>query len=99
MVEVLVLSAYVDHSVDRRRPAQNLATRPVDRRPPDAWVGFGFEHPVDLRVGEGLAEAQRYMDPKVIVFAAGFQQHDLVGASSDRRAAMTQPAEPAPTTT
>ena len=40
-------------------------------------VRFGFEHPIDLGVGEGLAEPQRHMNPKMIVVTPGLQQCDL----------------------
>src|SRR5437867_13382860 len=76
MVEILGLAADIDHAVDRRRPAQHLATRPEDAAAAGAGIGLGFIAPVDRRIGEGLAEAERDMDPAVLVLAASLEQHD-----------------------
>ena len=75
-VEVLVLAADVDHAVDAGRTAEHLAARPEDAATVGAGIGLGFIAPVHRGVGEGLAVAERDVDPAVAVLAAGFQQHD-----------------------
>ncbi len=78
-VEILVLAADVDHAVDRGRPAQHFAARPEDAPSVGAGIWFGLVTPVHRGVGEGLAEAQRDVDPAVVVVPAGLQQHDAGG--------------------
>src|SRR5207248_4144993 len=65
MVEILGLATDIDHAVDRGRAAEHLATRPVDAAAAGPWIGLGFVAPVDRRVGKGLAEAERNVDPAV----------------------------------
>ena len=69
-----VLAADVDHGVDRARPAEHLAARPVARAPAEPRHRVGHEHPVDSRVVEGLAVADRHPDPEAAVAAAGLEQ-------------------------
>ena len=76
MVEILGLAANIDHAVDRRRAAQHLAARPEHSAIGRTGVGFGLVAPVDARIGESLAEAQRDVNPAVRVLAAGLDQHD-----------------------
>src|SRR5262249_22509156 len=52
----------------------HLAARPVDAAVAGARIGLGLVAPVDRRVGEGLAEAERDVNPAVRVLAAGLQQ-------------------------
>src|SRR3989442_676834 len=47
IVEILGLAADIDHAVDRRRPAEHLAARPVDAAVGGAGIGFGLVAPVD----------------------------------------------------
>src|SRR2546423_6975791 len=74
MVEILGLAADVDHAVYRGRAAEHLAARPVDAAVAGSRIGLGFVAPVDRRIGKGLAEAERNVDPAVVVLAAGFEQ-------------------------
>src|SRR6266446_9248730 len=76
MVEILGLAADIDHAVDRRRAAEHLAARPEDAAVGGARIGLGLVAPVDAGIGEGLAEAQRDVDPAVLVLAARLEQHD-----------------------
>src|ERR1700730_14081099 len=76
MVEILGLAADIDHAVDRRRPAQHLAPRPKDPAVGGTRIGLGLVAPVDAGIGEGLAEAQRYVNPAVLVLAACLEQED-----------------------
>src|SRR5438094_8017512 len=75
MIEILGLAADIDHAVDRRRAAQHLAARPEDAPAAGAGVGLGFIAPVDRRIGEGLAETERDVNPAVLVLAARLEQH------------------------
>jgi hypothetical protein len=74
MVEILGLAADIDHAVDRAGAAQHLAARPINLA--SAGVGLGLVAPVDRRVGKGLAEAKRDVDPAIGVVAARFEQQD-----------------------
>src|SRR5262249_50285362 len=76
VIVVLVLAADIDHAVDRTRPAQYLAARPVDRAVVGAGIWFRLEHPVHRLVRERLAVAKRNMDPEIRALAAGFEQDD-----------------------
>ena len=76
MIEILGLATDVDHAVDRGRAAEHLAARPEDAAIGGARVRLGLVAPVDRRVGEGLAEAERNVDPAVLVFAACLDQHN-----------------------
>ena len=58
------------------RAAQHLAARPEHLAAIGAGIGLGLEAPIDRRVGEGFAEAERDVDPAVGVLAAGFEQDD-----------------------
>jgi hypothetical protein len=71
MVEIFGLAADIDHAVDRRGTAEHLAARPEYAAIAGAGVGLGLVAPVDRRVGEGLAKAERNVDPPVAVLAAG----------------------------
>src|SRR5205814_7222609 len=76
VVEILGLAADVDHAVDRGGAAEHLAAGPVDAPVAGPRIGLGLVAPVDAGIGESLAEAERNMDPAVLVLAAGLQQHD-----------------------
>jgi hypothetical protein len=63
-VEIGVLAAYVEHAVDRRRTAEDLALGP-QMRVADRGIVLGEVHPVDVAVVQGLAEADRRVDQHV----------------------------------
>jgi hypothetical protein len=74
MIEILGLAANVNHPVDRTGAAEHLAARPEHAPIGGAGVGLGLVAPIDRRVGEGLAETQRDVDPAIGVVPAGFEQ-------------------------
>src|ERR1700730_5163462 len=74
MVEIFGLAADIDHAVDRGGAAEHLAARPEYAAIAGAGVGLGLVPPVDRRVGESLAKAERNVDPPVAVLAAGLEQ-------------------------
>src|SRR5690606_24933123 len=85
------LAADVEHAVDRARAAEYLALGPLVPAPARPFVDLGLVEPVDLRVVERLAEADRRVDHQVRyelarllerpIVAAGLEQHDLVFAA------------------
>jgi hypothetical protein len=75
-VVILRLPAHVEQPVERRRPAQHLAARPVERAPVQPRIGFGTVAPVDARVVHRLEVADRDVDPRVPVAPARFHQDD-----------------------
>ena len=85
VVVILLLAADIDHRVDRTRSADYFAPRPVAAPIIDAGVGFGGVFPVDALVVEGLAIADRCLDPETPIAAARLEyQHAVpaVGAES-----------------
>ena len=70
------LAANIEHCVDRRGTAKDLATRLLDPAVVAARFGFGFEHPVDRRVDHRLDIACRDMDQRVAVFATSLKKND-----------------------
>ena len=76
VVEIAGQPARIDHRVDRTRAAEHLAARHVDDAVAEAGVGEGLEAPVDRRVEEGLAVADRGLDPEAEIAAAGLDQQD-----------------------
>src|SRR5438309_4132158 len=94
MVEILGLAADIDHAVDRGGAAQHLAARPVDAAVAGAGIGLGLVAPIDAGIGEGLAKAERDVDPAVVVLAAGLEQQHLCRralAQSRRHGAARRP--------
>ena len=92
-------AAHVDHAVDRAGAAQHLAARLVEGAAVELLLRLALEHPVHLRVGEGLGVAERNVDPRV-----GVARRRLRAAArgtcrtSLSRPATAQPADPAPVT-
>ena len=81
VVVILALAADEDEAVDRARPTQTLAARPVDLPAVHRRLGLGLEHPVPGRMEHGLRIPDRHMDPRVPVALAGFQQQYAVAAA------------------
>src|SRR3954471_16077816 len=80
-VVVLRLPAHIHQPVDRRRAAHHLAARRDDLAAVTLRLGLGFVEPVDLRVGEILAVAERHVDPDIAILAARLeQQHAMLAA-------------------
>src|SRR4029077_19140524 len=107
------IAAHVEHAVDRTGAAEGFAARPLQHAPGGARLTLAQVIPVDLGVVEDPQHPGRDVDPDVAVGGPGFEQHDARAAlgeaggggaptpapSSERRAATTHPAEPAPITT
>src|SRR4029077_19842628 len=74
MVEILGLPADIDHAVDRRGGAEHLAARPEHPASAGARIGLGLVAPIDRRVGKGLAETERDVNPAVAILAACLEQ-------------------------
>ena len=68
------LAAHIDHGVDRRRAADHLAARIVQRAAVEAGHRFGLEHPVGARIADREQVADRDMEPDPVVLAAGLEQ-------------------------
>ena len=77
-VEILDLSAHIDHAIDRTGPAEHLAAWQEIFFAVIVFFGFGFQAPVHVRVIHILAVAQRNVDPEILVFRPRFQQQNLV---------------------
>jgi hypothetical protein len=80
IVEVAPVAAHPDHGVDRGGAAQHPAARPVIDISGQPRIGFGAVHPVDLRIEEGLAVAQRHLHEKAPVVTTSLKHQDLVAA-------------------
>jgi hypothetical protein len=72
-VEVFALTPHPDHRVDRARPAEQLAARPVVSVAGQPRVGLGPVVPVHLWIVKGLAVAERHLNEEAPVGSAGFQ--------------------------
>ena len=80
-VVVGILAADDDEAVDRRRPAQDPAARPVDATAAHGGFGLGLETPVDPVVPHRLAVADGQMDPEALVAGAGLDERDPVASA------------------
>ena len=80
IVEIFALAANVDQSVNRTRSAEHAPARHLDTPTLHARFGIGLEHPVDVFVEHGFAKAERNMDPRIAIAAAGFQQQHAMPA-------------------
>jgi len=74
MVEVLEQATHMDHRVDRTRAAQHLAARPIALAAGQGRFGLGAVHPVQRRVVERQAIADRHLHLGTAVRAPGLQQ-------------------------
>ncbi len=79
-VEIAGLPAHEHHRVDRARAAQELPARPVPGAIAERGFGLGPVHPVDARIVEALAVADRHPDAEAVVAAAGFEQQHAMAA-------------------
>ena len=91
IVEIARLAAGIDHGVDRARPAQNLAAGKVVVAAAQTRNRLALIHPVHAAVIEGLAVADRQLDPESPVRGPGLEQQDATAATlrepgSDHRA-------------
>jgi hypothetical protein len=86
VVEILGLATHEDHRIDRTRAAEHLAARPIALPAGQARLGLGAVHPVQARVVERQAVANRHADLKTPVAAAGLeQQHAVPSAGRQAR--------------
>ena len=99
VVIVSRMSADINAAIDRTRPAENLAARLISSAAIEFRQRFAIEHPVDPGVCKEHRVPERRAYPEARVFASCLEQQNFVFADSLRRAARTQPADPAPTTT
>src|ERR1700757_1449821 len=74
-------AAHIDHAVDRTGAAQNLATRLIKGTVVELLFRLALEHPVHVRIGEGLGVAERNVNPWIAVTPAGFEQQDTPAAA------------------
>src|SRR5262249_48122165 len=77
MIKVAGLAADLEHAVDRGRAADHLAARMVDRSAVETGLGLRLEAPVPARIADGVAIADRHMQPDRAVGAAGLEQQDF----------------------
>ncbi len=79
-VVVVAMAANVDEPVDRARPAQRAAARPVDLATVHPGIGVRLEHPVVDRMEHRLGIPDRHVDPRVAVARARLEeQHRAAG--------------------
>ena len=81
VVVVLTQSAHVDHCIDRARPAEQLAARPVAAAVVQRGLRLAAIHPVEARVVEALAVADRHAHEEAVVAAARLEQQHAVFAA------------------
>jgi hypothetical protein len=73
-VVIAPVAANIGHRVDRRRAADHLAAGALDAPPVESRLRLGEVHPVVQPLFEDAAPADRDLDPRVAVPAAGLQQ-------------------------
>src|SRR5262249_40572970 len=79
-------AAHVDHAVDRAGAPQDLAARLVKGAAVQLRLRLALEHPTDPRAGVGLGVAERDVNPRVTVDAAGFEdQHPVLARLAEPR--------------
>ena len=77
-VVIAAMAAHIGHGVDRRRAADNAAAGAFEATAAGRGLGFREIHPVVLALEQKARPAQRDLDPRIAVPAAGFeQQHPL----------------------
>jgi hypothetical protein len=78
VVVILALAAHVDHGVDGRAAAQDLAPRVVQHTIVQAGLRFGLEHPVSPGIADGEEIADGDVKPDPVILPARFEQADGV---------------------
>jgi len=68
------VTAGEDHHVDRRRAAQHFSAHGLDPAAVQVGLGLGVVAPVEHAARVRAAEAERNVDPRMAVAAAGFEQ-------------------------
>ena len=68
------LATHIKHRVDRARPTQHAAARHRNFAIEQVRLGFGVEQPINGGIDHRLDVADRHMDPRVPIVAAGLEQ-------------------------
>jgi hypothetical protein len=72
------MAARIGHGVDRRRAADDAAARAFEAAAAGRGLGLGEIHPVMLALEQQARPAERNLDPRIAIPAAGLeQQHPL----------------------
>ena len=79
-VEVAGMAAHVDHAVDGRRAADDLAARRRQAAAAEGGLRLGAEAPVVERHVHGVGERRGHLDERADVGAAVFEDEDRVAA-------------------
>ena len=79
-VVVASIAARIGHDVDRRRSAQDLAAHGLDAPSVEIRLGIGFVAPIEHAVFVHAAHAERDVNVRVPVAAAGLEQKHIRGA-------------------
>src|SRR6185295_8079150 len=74
VVVIALLTAHVDHGVDRGAAAESETTRVIETAAVQALVGLRPVAPVGARIIDGVEIAYGHVDPEIVIFATGFQQ-------------------------
>ena len=80
VVVIRRLAAHVDHAVDRRRAAEDLAARIGDRAAVQSGNRLGLHAPVGARIAHGVEIADRDVEPDPVVLAARLDQQHAMAA-------------------
>ena len=72
------LAAHIDHGVDRRGAADDLAARIGQRPPAEPGLRLGLELPVGAGIADREEVADGDMEPDPVIHAAGFEHQDPV---------------------
>ena len=83
-VVVARLAAHVNHAIDAAAAAQRFAARVAQCAAVQPGFSLGLEQPVGARVANAVQVTHGYVNPVVVVSAAGLnQQHALAGVSRE----------------
>ena len=78
VVVIVLLTANVNHRIDRARSAEHLATGPVAAPVIDSWVGFGLVFPIYCRIEENPAIADWRLNPETTITTTGLKHQNSV---------------------
>ena len=77
-IVIAAMAARIGHGVDRRRAADDAAAGAFEAAPAGRRLGLGEIHPIVLALQQQARPAERDLDPRIAIPAAGFdQQHPL----------------------
>ena len=72
------MPTHIDHRVDRRRAADDLAARHVDGPVEKLRLRLGHIVPVDARIEVGTIDAGRDMDHELVIHGAGLEDENTI---------------------